>query len=133
MPYFSSQSRQRLNSCDVRLQNLFLDVVKYFDCSILCGYRGEADQNEAYDNGFSKVKFPHSPHNHLPSLAVDAAPYINGQPFLHDREALCYFAGYVQGIARSMNVDIIWGGDWNENHLIRDERFQDLYHFQLKV
>jgi peptidoglycan L-alanyl-D-glutamate endopeptidase CwlK len=133
MPYFSIESTNRLASCDKKLWNLFQEVVKHFDCSILCGHRGEADQNEAYDNGFSKVRWPDSLHNTYPSRAVDAAPYINGQPLLHDREALCLFAGYVLGIARSMNIDIIWGGDWNDNHLVRDERFQDLYHFQLRT
>lgn len=132
MPYFAAVSRERLNTCDIALQNLFLEVVKNYDCSILCGYRGEAEQNEAYENGFSKLRFPNSMHNRYPSAAVDAAPYINGKPFLHDREALCLFAGYVLGIARYMNIDIIWGGDWNENHLIRDNHFQDLFHYQLR-
>src|SRR5574343_460890 len=102
MSHFSAISVQRLNTCDLRLQTLFWKVVADFDCSILCGHRGEAEQNEAYDNGFSKLRYPNSLHNIYPSLAVDAAPFINGQIRLHDREALCYFAGYVMGMAQSM-------------------------------
>lgn len=132
MPHFSAVSVQRLNTCDLRLQTIFWKVIVDFDCSILCGHRGETEQNEAFNNGFSRLRYPHSLHNIYPSLAVDAAPFINGQIRLHDREALCYYAGYVMGVAQSMGIELIWGGDWNGNHLIRDENFQDLYHFQLR-
>lgn len=45
------------------------------DLAVLCGYRGEKEQNEAFAKGTSKLKWPNSKHNHLPSLAVDLAPY----------------------------------------------------------
>ncbi len=45
------------------------------DITVLCGYRGEKEQNDAFARGTSKLKWPHSKHNQLPSLAVDIAPY----------------------------------------------------------
>ena len=45
------------------------------DIMILCGYRGQKEQEEAFEKGTSKLRWPHSKHNHLPSQAVDIAPY----------------------------------------------------------
>ena len=58
MPRFSRRSLSRLETCDERLQKLFKEVVKHFDCTIIEGYRGKEKQNEAYNKGNSKVKFP---------------------------------------------------------------------------
>lgn len=44
------------------------------DLAVLCGYRGEKEQNEAFAKGASKLQWPHSKHNHLPAFAVDLAP-----------------------------------------------------------
>lgn len=45
------------------------------DITVICGYRGEQEQNDAFARGASTLKWPNSKHNHLPSLAVDLAPY----------------------------------------------------------
>ena len=34
-------------------------------------------------------------------------------------------------VAKEMGVKILWGGDWNGNGVIRDEKFQDLVHFEI--
>lgn len=79
-----SASRKRLATAHSDLQRLFeavADGVDHGDCpgiadiTILCGYRGEADQNKAFHAGKSQLKFPDSAHNKTPALAVDAAPY----------------------------------------------------------
>jgi peptidoglycan L-alanyl-D-glutamate endopeptidase CwlK len=75
MPKFSRISKKRLETCDIRLQNIFNEVVKTYDCSILCGYRTKQEQNNAFNKGRSKLKYPHSKHNKYPSKAVDVAPY----------------------------------------------------------
>lgn len=38
---------------------------------VSCAYRGEADQNRAFDLGHSKARFGQSPHNFKPALAID--------------------------------------------------------------
>jgi len=132
MPAFSQSSINKLATCDKKLWDLFQEVVKHFDCIILCGHRGEAEQNEAFENHFSQLKFPDSLHNKQPSLAVDVAPYIGGRPILNDREAACIFAGRVLQQADILGTPIRWGGDWNGNGLTTDNKFQDLFHFELK-
>ena len=129
MPKFGSTSKKRLSTCEKDLQLLFKEVVRGFDCTIVCGYRGEKDQNEAYERGNSKVKYPHGRHNANPSRAVDVAPYPIDWS---DRDRFNYFAGYVKGIASQMGIDVIWGGDWDNDTDLKDNGFDDLVHFELK-
>ena len=129
MPRFGKTSRKRLKTCDEDLQALFEEVVKYFDCSVIEGHRNEARQNKAFEDGNSKVKFPNGRHNSKPSKAVDVAPYpIDWE----DRERMTYFAGFVKGIAYMMGIPIRWGGDWNNNTILKDNNFDDLPHFELR-
>ena len=75
MPRFSAKSRSKLNTCDERLVELFNEVVKGFDCTIIEGHRGKEKQDAAFNRGNSKVKFPNGKHNKSPNVAVDVAPY----------------------------------------------------------
>ncbi len=92
------------------------------------GHRREERQNVMFRTGKSKLKWPNSKHNQSPSLAVDIAPYpIDWNDF---RE-FDYLAGLVIGIGHQMGVEIRWGGDWNRNGALSDNRFNDLPHFEL--
>ena len=66
MPEFSKLSKARLESCDPELQTLFNYVIKYFDCTVLCGRRGKKEKNKAFVGGFSMVQYPKSKHNKNP-------------------------------------------------------------------
>lgn len=57
MPKFGRTSRKRLATCDEDLIDLFNEVVKHFDCTVLEGHRGEELQNKYYNEGKSKVKY----------------------------------------------------------------------------
>ncbi len=128
MPSFSHVSTERLLSCHPDLVRLFQRVVEDFDCSIIDGHRGEERQDLYYDSGASQLRWPDSKHNTFPSLAVDAAPYpVNWD----DVDRFHLFAGFVLGIASEMGVVVVWGGDWNNDTEVRDERFRDLAHFEL--
>ena len=129
MANFGKTSKKRLETCDEKLQSLFNEVVKVFDCSILVGHRGEEDQNKAYKEGNSQVKWPKGKHNKKPSSAVDVAPYpIDWE----DRERFSYFAGFVKGVAWRLNIRIRWGGDWDGDTELSDNNFDDLVHFELR-
>jgi peptidoglycan L-alanyl-D-glutamate endopeptidase CwlK len=129
MPHFSERSMKKLETCDPSLQTLFNEVIKNFDCTVLCGHRGEEEQNEAYHSRRSKKPWPQSKHNKLPSDAVDVAPYpINW----NDEERFYYFAGYVQGVASQMGIKIRFGGDWDSDTEVDDQDFNDLPHFELR-
>lgn len=118
----------------MELQTLFYEVVRTFDCAILEGYRNEADQEEAFKHGFTKLHFPQGKHNATPSMAVDVAPYPVD---FNDTKRLYYFAGYVMGIAMrlkeegKMTYSIRYGGDWDRDKDLSDNKFQDLVHFEL--
>ena len=129
MPRFGSRSKSRLNTCDDRLQNLFKEVVKGFDCTVIEGHRGKEKQNEAYRKGNSKLKFPKGKHNKLPSIAVDVAPYPVDWT---DRDRFHYFGGYVLVVAKKMRLNIRWGGDWDMDTQTKDNKFDDLVHFEIK-
>ena len=129
VPRFSSRSKRRLNTCDSKLQKLFKEVVKHFDCTILEGHRGEKAQNKAYNDGKSKVQYPNGKHNKHPSVAVDVAPYPIDWS---DRDRFHYFGGFVLGVAKKMGMTIRWGGDWDMDTKTKDNRFDDLVHFEIK-
>lgn len=128
MPAFSRRSLERLETCDHRLQAVLLEVIKHFDCTVLTGHRGEAEQNEKVAQGLSKVRYPDSKHNRTPSLAVDVAPYpIDWE----DLDRFRYFAGFVMGVASCMGIKLRHGGDWDQDTQLKDNRFDDLPHFEL--
>lgn len=128
MPVFSKQSRKNLSQCHPDLQRLFDDVIQHFDCSVICGHRTMKEQEEAFKTGKSKARFGESKHNHMPSMAVDVVPYPVDWD---DRERFGLFAGFVKGRAIALNINIRWGGDWDQDNKIRDETFLDMPHYEL--
>lgn len=137
MPRFSTESFSKLATCHPDLQALFYEVIKYFDCTILEGYRDQAAQELAFKEGNSKLNWPDSKHNTKPSLAVDASPWpIEWQNI----NRFYWFAGYVMATAEQLKQQgkiihsIRYGGDWNRNFDITDDKgLKDLVHFELVV
>ena len=130
MPQFGSTSRTRLETCHQDLQTIFNYVIKSFDCTIICGYRDKKAQNKAYDDGFSKVRFPNSKHNLSPSIAVDVIPWpIEWE----NTKRMKYFAGYVMGIAKVLGYELVSGLDWDNDTILKDHTFKDHPHFQLVI
>lgn len=114
MPQFSARSAERLATCDQRLQDILNEAIKYVDFTVLCGHRNEEDQLEAFMEGKSKVVWPNSKHNGLPSKAVDIAPWFPDVKIdWKDIPAFARLAGYIQRIADEKGVKIRWGGDWD--------------------
>lgn len=129
MPSFSQTSKEKLSQCDSRLQAIFNEVIKHWDCTILEGHRDEETQNRYFSEGKSKLQYPEGKHNQLPSEAVDAIPY----PIRWDDILRIYaFAGFVLGVAAANDIKIRWGGDWDGDKDFKDQNFNDLVHFELK-
>lgn len=130
MPRFGTRSKRNLKSCDQRLQNIFNEVIKTVDCSVIEGHRSEERQNKLYEEGKTQVKYPDGRHNAYPSAACDCVPYPIDWT---DRERFTLFAGFVKGIAKGMyNIDLRWGGDWDNDWEVSDNRFDDFPHFEIK-
>ena len=122
------RSNVNLASCDERLQKIFNKVIQHVDCSVLEGHRGEERQNKLQEEGKSKVRYPDGRHNASPSNAVDVAPYPIDWD---DRERFHLFAGFVLGVANGMGITLRWGGDWNMNFEVDDNKFDDFPHFEI--
>lgn len=134
MPTFSEKSLERLATCHQDLQTLFKEVIKYFDCTIVEGHRGKEAQNRAFAEGKSQLQWPNGNHNQWPSNAVDVIPCPVDW---NDRERMTYFAGHVMGIAKTLKAqgkithDVRWGNDWNNDTEVKDNKFDDLPHFEI--
>lgn len=74
---FGRNSLKCLAELDPRLRALAVLMLEkqVMDFAIICGHRGEAEQNAAFAAGRSKVKYPHSKHNANPARAYDRVPY----------------------------------------------------------
>ena len=132
MPVFSVASRAALATADPRLQRVFQEVIRRVDCKILEGHRGEDAQNHAFQEGKSKLRWPHGKHNAVPSRAVDAAPWpILWTSDARNFERFALFAGFVMGVAEVQGVRLRWGGDWDGDWSTADEKFRDMVHFEL--
>lgn len=136
MPRYSNESLKQLATCHPDLQTLFNEVIKYFDCKITEGFRDQAAQEEAFRNGRTQLHWPNGNHNHFPSTAVDVYPYPID---MNDIKRFYYFAGFVKGIAQKLfdegkiKHQIRWGGDWNNDTQVKDNKFADLVHFELII
>ncbi len=136
MPTFGKASKEKLEHVHPDLRRLMWSVIKAFDFTIVWGYRGQKEQNAAYDSGASKLKFPDSKHNSLPCRAVDIAPWpeVYGRTPEEKKCAPINFAllaGFVLSHAKEMDIAIRWGGDFNRNMTTSDENFKDLGHFEI--
>jgi len=97
-----------------------------------------------------RTKVKHSKHNESPSKAVDSAPWfpdrkipwpqtpkdwndpVQRNKYVKDLNQFYHYAGFVEGMAASMGYSdrLRWGGDWDRDHDISDQTFNDLVHFE---
>lgn len=127
MPQFSKRSEDRLDTCHPLLQKLMRSVIGVVDITVLCGHRGEEEQNAAYRKGFSKLQFPKSKHNIMPSMAVDIAPYpIDWDDFERFETVASVVKTHWNLIPpeERRGWELQWGGDW--------KNFRDMPHWELK-
>lgn len=132
MPRFSTLSRQRLETCDERLRVLLNEAIKTYDLTVLCGHRGEEEQEEAYRLGNSTKRWPESRHNVFPSHAVDVAPWFADVKIdWNDLAAFARLIGYIERIAHERAIPLRFGLDWDSDRRTADERFIDAGHIEL--
>ena len=135
MPQFGRKSKEQLSSCHPDLQSLFNEVIKHYDCTILEGHRSNERQEKLFHQGQSKLRACQSKHNQSPSLAVDVAPYHIKKPNidLNCTNNFYLFSGYVLGVANQLGIKIRWGGYWDKTLDVRNNKFNDLVHFELVI
>ena len=116
MPGFSKTSEAHLQTCHPDIVAVCRELIKQYDFAVLCGHRSKAEQNQAFERGSSRLVYPQSAHNQLPSHAVDIAPYpIDWNNLARFREMWLRF----DALARLMRgrgeieSEFEWGGEWN--------------------
>lgn len=135
---YGPKSRAAIAELDGRLQRLldrYADAADAsLDLTIIVGHRGEAAQNAAFAAGASKLAWPHSKHNSLPSKAFDFVPYpfAGGSKEWNDLARFARIAGALKVIANQERIAIRWGGDWDgDGRVVGDETFIDAGHVEL--
>lgn len=132
MRKWGKASKKHYDTLDHRLQVVMDRVLhEVADVSIVCGFRREAEQNDLFDLGRSRVRFPNSKHNHYPSVAVDFQPYPMPQLDNELWAALAYIAGRAIQIGIEEGIALRWGGDWDRDGDLTDNRFDDLFHLEI--
>ena len=123
MPQLGQRSKDRLLQVHpdmVRVvERAIVLVPPDHDFTVICGHRNEADQNKAFKEKRTQLRWPKSKHNQLPSRAVDLAPYPIDW---NDEKRFIWLATYMYRAAAHENVWIRWGGHWT---------FKDMPHFEL--
>lgn len=148
MNTFSARSMAHYQKLHPDLQKVADKVLEHRDCAITDSYRGDVEQQAAFDKGLSRAKPGQSKHNRLPSEAMHLVPFpvpVPPDPNLthqidsaeRARQAAAewreyaFFAGRVLQAADDLGIRIRWGGDWNENDTTVDNHFNDLQHYEL--
>mgnify|MGYP003144080102 FL=1 len=122
---FGKRSKARLKGVKPELVNVLNELIKIMDVTIIEGLRTEERQKELVASGASKTKYS----KHLEGKAVDLAPYpIDWE----DRDRFHYMGGMIRGIAKQLNVNVRWGGDWDSDGETKDNGFDDLVHVELR-
>lgn len=108
MPRFGKRSLKRLETCHEDLQAIAHELIKELDVTVLCGHRGEQEQNSAFINGRSKLQWPRSKHNKQPSGAMDLAPWNKGVDWsdIASFEDMC---DRIERIAKELGVKVRMG------------------------
>ena len=127
---FSHISRYRLGTADYRWGIIMSIVIQHVDCTIIAGHRNKKLQNHYFMNGRSKLPWPKSKHNSVPSLAIDAVPYPIDW---NDIERLRAFAFFVKGVAATLGYKIRLGADWDGDFTNKDQSFTDIPHMELII
>lgn len=134
MNKFGKASMEKLATVDNRLRWIMEEVLQVVNITVICGHRNKNDQDRAVNEGKSKLPWPHSNHNTLPSRAVDIAQYFPEEPHIHwnDKKSFAFVAGVVMAVAYRHGVRIRWGNDWNNNQDTGDEKgLEDMPHFEI--
>ena len=117
-------SKRRLATCCGPLKKIVKAAATDPGCpcdfGVVCGARGEAEQNEAFAGGKSNTKWGESDHNVMMgpnpfSMGVDVAPYDPGMKnYVWDDKDPRYeaLASHLLSVASKLGYKLEWGGNY---------------------
>jgi len=130
----SDRSLQRMRGVNPKLINVILLAIRRtpidFGVAWMGGLRTPEEQNQLFKDGYSQCDGYEKLSKHQSGNAVDLNIFVESK-FVDNKEMLCVVAGVMFACASELNVKLRWGLDWNENGDIRDNKFNDQYHFEL--
>ncbi len=125
-------SLKKLATAHEDLQKLAHAVDEVYPIQVICGVRGEKEQDQALLEGKSRLRFPLSKHNlnpsegRLTSYAIDCVPDPDKNPATldwRDTKAFLRMCEVFEQKAVELGISIRLGGDF---------RFVDLPHIELR-
>ena len=130
----SNRSLDRMKGVNPKLINLALLAIKRtpidFGIAWMGGLRTPEEQNQLFKDGYSQMDGYEKISKHQFGEAIDLNVFV-GSKIVDNKEMLCVVAGVMFSCAAELNLKIRWGLDWNMNGDIRDNNFNDQYHFEL--
>lgn len=117
----SKRSLKNLANVHPLLVILAHELEKRMRIVVIQGHRGKDLQDKYFEEGTSKLKFPKSKHNALPSEAIDVCPRPIDWSHI---EGFKQMGAFAKEIAAELGISIRWGGDW--------DKFKDYVHIELK-
>lgn len=105
-------------------------VKEPMDIYLVEGHRGKEAQTQAYAGGFSKLFWPKSTHNQMPSDGMDTAPF----PIDWDNlKRFRYMNSVMMRVADRLHAEgkigkIRFGADFNMDGNLTNDKFVDLPH-----
>ena len=126
---FGKKSKERLKGVDTKLINVLNELIKIMDVTIIEGVRSKEKQQEYFKDGKSKIDGITKKGMHQLGKAVDLAPYPVDWK---NTGRFYYMGGMLRGIAKQLNIKVRWGGDWDSDGKIKDQKFNDLVHIEIR-
>lgn len=140
---YGASSRAKLATVHEELRETFELALSWqiYDITIIYGWRGEADQEQAFLAGNSTKHWPESKHNACDmngeplSNAVDFAPWCRlpngtmGIPW-KDTHAFAVIGGILLAASHQLGYNIRYGGDWDMDGLTTDQKLMDWGHVE---
>ena len=111
-------------SCNNKLELVHAELVAWFkdvkldfpNAHVAWGFRGKEDQEKAFQEGRTRLHYPNSKHNLIPSQAVDI--------FQIDEQGLAVFDPiFYTKVAEQLPLFIEWAGKWT--------KFKELDHYEI--
>ncbi|MDD5487050.1 MAG: M15 family metallopeptidase [Dehalococcoidales bacterium] len=130
----SERSLKRLEGVEEDLAKVVRLAIKRtpvdFGVAWLGGLRTPEEQNQLFKDGYSKCDGYIKLSRHQFGEAVDLQVFVRGGA-VQNEKMQCIVAGVMAACAGELDVNIRWGGDWDSDGDVRDNNFNDLYHFEL--
>ena len=138
---FGSRSQAFLLTCHPELIQLGEEAIRTspFDFSCTEGVRSAEVQRQKVVAKLSKVTF--SKHQVIPSRAVHFDPFPVDYPKPGEEPVMdtvkkyaryYMLAMHILATAARLGIRVRWGGDWDGDYDIRDQKFDDLAHYELR-